>query len=68
MGEKAEYGNWVSKKIILLPGFLAFVFLSLGLAFWVLTIPGLLLRIFCMFGGNFLLKGETCKTKSGSWF
>ena len=49
MGEKAEYGNWVSKKIILLPGFLAFVFLSLGLAFWVLTIPGLLLLLISVY-------------------
>jgi SAM-dependent methyltransferase len=39
MGEKAKYGNWVSKKIIYLSGFLGFIFLGLGLIFWVLIIP-----------------------------
>jgi len=42
MGEKAEYGNWVSKRIIFLSGFLGFVFLGLGLMFWVLIIPAVL--------------------------
>jgi len=42
MGEKAEYGNWVSKRIIFLFGFLGFVFLGLGLMFWVLIIPAVL--------------------------
>jgi len=31
MGDKAEYGNWVSKRIIFLSGFLGFLFLGLGL-------------------------------------
>ena len=39
MGEKAKYGNWVSKKIIYMSGFLGFIFLGLGLIFWVLIIP-----------------------------
>jgi len=42
MGEKAEYGNWVSKGIIFLSGFLGFVFLGLSLMFWVLMIPAVL--------------------------
>jgi ubiquinone/menaquinone biosynthesis C-methylase UbiE len=42
MGEKAEYGNWVSKRIIFLSGFLGFVFLGLGLMFWVLIVPAVL--------------------------
>jgi len=42
MGEKAEYGNWVSKRIICLSGFLGFVFLGLGLVLWVLIIPAVL--------------------------
>ena len=42
MGEKAEYGNWVSKKIIYLSGFLGFIFLGLGLMFWVLMVPAVL--------------------------
>jgi SAM-dependent methyltransferase len=42
MGEKAEYANWISKKIIYLSSFLGFVFLSLGLMFWVLIIPAVL--------------------------
>ena len=42
MGEKAEYGNWISKKIIYLSGFLGFLFLGLGLMFWVLIIPAVL--------------------------
>ena len=42
MGEKAEYGNWVSKRIIFLFGFLGFVFLGLGLIFWVSAIPAVL--------------------------
>jgi ubiquinone/menaquinone biosynthesis C-methylase UbiE len=42
MDEKAEYGNWVSKRIISLFGFLGFVFLGLGLMFWVLVIPAVL--------------------------
>ena len=42
MGEKAEYGNWVSKRIVFLSGFLGFIFLGLGLIFWVLIIPAVL--------------------------
>jgi ubiquinone/menaquinone biosynthesis C-methylase UbiE len=42
MGVKAEYGNWVSKRIISLFGFLGFVFIGLGLVFWVLIIPSVL--------------------------
>jgi len=42
MGEKAEYGNWVSKRIIFLSGFSGFVFLGLGLKFWVLLVPAFL--------------------------
>jgi SAM-dependent methyltransferase len=42
MGEKAEYGNWISKKIIFLSSFLGFAFLVLGLMFQVLIIPGVL--------------------------
>ena len=42
MGEKAEYGNWVSKRIIFLSGFIGFVFLGLGLMFWVLIVPSAL--------------------------
>jgi ubiquinone/menaquinone biosynthesis C-methylase UbiE len=40
--EKAEYGNWVSKKIIFLSGFLGFVLLGMVLVFWVLIIPAML--------------------------
>jgi ubiquinone/menaquinone biosynthesis C-methylase UbiE len=39
---KPEYGNWVSKRLIYLPGFVGFVFLVLSLMFWVLTIPAVL--------------------------
>jgi SAM-dependent methyltransferase len=42
MEGKAEYGNWVSKKIIFLFGFLGFVFLGLGLRIWGLVIPAVL--------------------------
>jgi SAM-dependent methyltransferase len=42
MREKAEYGNWISKRIIFLSGFLGFVFLALGLMLWVLIIPAVL--------------------------
>jgi SAM-dependent methyltransferase len=39
---KPEYGNWVSKRLIYLPGFVGLVFLGLGLMFWVLVIPAVL--------------------------
>jgi ubiquinone/menaquinone biosynthesis C-methylase UbiE len=39
---KPEYGNWVSKRIIYLLGFVGFVFLGLGFLFWVLMIPAML--------------------------
>jgi SAM-dependent methyltransferase len=42
MIEKAEYGNWVPKRLIYLPGFAGFVFSGLGLVFWVSTIPAVL--------------------------
>ena len=42
MGAKAEYGNWVSKRIIYLSSFLGFVFLGLSLVFWILIIPTVL--------------------------
>ena len=42
MGEKAEYDNWVSKRIIFLSGFFGFVFLASGLVFWVCIIPSVL--------------------------
>ncbi len=42
MGEKAEYANWVSKRIIVLSGFFGFVFLALTLVFWVFIIPSVL--------------------------
>jgi len=49
MAEKAEYGNWVSKKIIFLSGFLGFVFLSLGLVFWVLMIPAVIFLLISVY-------------------
>jgi SAM-dependent methyltransferase len=39
MAERPEYGSWVSKRLIYLFGFLGFVFLGLGLMFWVLIFP-----------------------------
>ena len=36
---KPEYGNWVSKRLIYVSGFVGFVFLGLSLMFWVLVIP-----------------------------
>ena len=39
---KPEYGNWVSKRLIYLSGFVGFVFLGLSLMFWVLVIPAVL--------------------------
>ena len=46
MEQKAEYGNWISKRIIFLSGFIGFVFLGLGLMFWVLIVPaGLFLLV-----------------------
>ncbi len=44
-GGEAEYGNWVSKRIIFLSGFPGFVFLGLGLMFWVLMIPAVLFLV-----------------------
>jgi len=50
MGEKAEYGNWVSKRIVYLSGFLGLVLFGLGLMFWILIIPAVLfLLIFVYF-------------------
>jgi SAM-dependent methyltransferase len=49
-GGKAEYGNWVSKRIIYLSGLVGFVFLALSLLFWVLIIPaGLFLLVSAYF-------------------
>jgi ubiquinone/menaquinone biosynthesis C-methylase UbiE len=45
MGEKTEYGNWVSARIIYLSGFAGFVFLVLGLMFWVSIIPAVLFTL-----------------------
>ena len=42
MEETAEYGNWISKKLVYLSSSLGCVFLSLGLMFWVLIIPAVL--------------------------
>jgi SAM-dependent methyltransferase len=42
MAAKPEYGNWVSKRIIYMFGFVGFMFLGLGLLFWVLMVPALL--------------------------
>jgi ubiquinone/menaquinone biosynthesis C-methylase UbiE len=49
MEEKAKYSNWVSKRIIFLSGFLGFVFLGLGLIFWVLIIPALLFLLVAVY-------------------
>ncbi len=49
MGEKTEYGNWVSKRIIYLSGVLGFVFLGLGLMFWVLIIPAVLFLLLAVY-------------------
>ena len=49
MGEKAEYGNWVSRRIIILSGFLGFVFLSVGLVVWVVIIPAVLFLLVSMY-------------------
>ena len=42
MGEKVEYSNWVSKRIIFLFGFFGFVFLASSIVFWVFIIPSVL--------------------------
>jgi SAM-dependent methyltransferase len=39
---KPEYGNWVSKRLIYLFGFVGFVFLGLGFLFWVLLLLAVL--------------------------
>ena len=50
MGERAEYGSWVPRRIIFLSGFLGFVFLGLGLMFWVSMVPAVLfLLVFVYF-------------------
>jgi ubiquinone/menaquinone biosynthesis C-methylase UbiE len=47
--ETAEYGNWISKKLIYLSGSLGCVFLSLGLVFWVLIIPAVLFLLVAVY-------------------
>jgi ubiquinone/menaquinone biosynthesis C-methylase UbiE len=42
MAAKPEYGNWVSKRLIYLFGFVGFVFLGLGFLFWVLLLLAVL--------------------------
>jgi type II secretory pathway component PulF len=44
LAAKPEYGNWVSKRLIYLSGFVGFVFLGLSLMFWVLIIPAVRAR------------------------
>jgi ubiquinone/menaquinone biosynthesis C-methylase UbiE len=39
---KPEYGNWVSKRIIYLFGFVGFVLFALGFMLWILVIPAVL--------------------------
>jgi hypothetical protein len=67
---KPEYGNWVSKRLTYMSGFVGFVFLVLSLIFWVLASPAVLFLLvsayFFMLGTNFLLKEGTCKTESGN--
>jgi ubiquinone/menaquinone biosynthesis C-methylase UbiE len=46
---KPEYGNWVSKRIIYMLGFVGFVFLGLGIMFWVLIIPAVLFLLFSVY-------------------
>jgi ubiquinone/menaquinone biosynthesis C-methylase UbiE len=49
LGEKVEYGNWVSKRIIYLFSFLGFVFLGLGLMLWILIIPAVLFLLVAVY-------------------
>jgi SAM-dependent methyltransferase len=42
MTAKPDYGNWVSKRIIYLSGFVGLVLLGLGLMFWILVVPAVL--------------------------
>jgi SAM-dependent methyltransferase len=49
MASKPEYGNWISKRIIYTLGFVGFVFLALGILFWVLIIPAVLFLLFFVY-------------------
>jgi len=49
MAAKPEYGNWVSKRLIYMFGFVGFVFLGLSLVLWVLVIPAVPFLIFSVY-------------------
>jgi SAM-dependent methyltransferase len=63
MAAKPEYGNWVSKRIIYLFGFLGFVFLGLGFLFWVLAVPAVL---FLLVSAHFLYVRYQFSTQGGN--
>jgi SAM-dependent methyltransferase len=67
MGEKAEYANWVSKRIIVLSGFFGFVFLASSLVFWVFIIPSVLFLLvsvyFLYVRYQFFLQGGNLQDK-----
>jgi ubiquinone/menaquinone biosynthesis C-methylase UbiE len=43
---KPEYGNWVSKRIIYVFGFVGFVLFGSALLFWILLVPAVLFLLF----------------------
>ena len=63
MGEKAEYGNWIAKKLIFLSGFFGFVFLALSGLFWALIIPA---ALFLLVSAYFLYVRYQFSPKGGN--
>jgi SAM-dependent methyltransferase len=49
MAAKAEYGNWISKRLIYLSGFVGFVFLGFVLIFWIMIIPAVLFLLVSLY-------------------
>jgi SAM-dependent methyltransferase len=45
MRERADYGNWVSKRLVFIPSLFGLAFLALSLLNWVLLIPAALLLL-----------------------
>ena len=63
---KPDYGNWVSKKFIFVPGMVGLIFLGLAFRspFW--AIPS---GVFLLIGGYFLLAGRAAgrEGRAPSW-
>lgn len=69
--DRPDYGNWVSKKFIYIPGAIGFLFFGISFVFPALIVVAVIFLLVALYFAyaryRFSPAGEMCKRKFKSW-